>query len=42
MEDVCPACKTARKIAGKGNNILNVVIVVTGLTEMMFKTSFLL
>lgn len=33
MKDVYPVCKTDRKLAGEGNNIPNVVIVVTGLTE---------
>lgn len=35
MEDVYRVCKTDREIAGKGNNISNVMIVVTGLTEMV-------
>lgn len=38
-KDVYPVCKTDRKIAGKGNNISNVVIVVTGLTEMVWRSS---
>lgn len=39
MKDVYPVCKTDRKLAGEGNNISNVVIVVTGLTEMVWRSS---